>query len=158
MAEVAWQPDVIENPATIAELGARYTGRSRAFVVYEFGTLVFSDTNVPRSIEEYDATLLAAVVSPPSFTVQDMQLGNFLVRFKGPVTGLVLGDFYRSHNTEIRNGIDTGGLILGEKVQVDTQSPVPEEHYYIGLYARSKLFADARNLKISEHFSPKSEY
>lgn len=149
-----WCPDLVEEPTKIAELAALYTGRSRAFVVYKSGTIVFSDTGISRPDGDYDATLLDAVNESPNFNVQAMQQGNFLVRFRGPVTGLVLGEFYDQHRDAIRAGVEGGALLPGETVLVGTESQVPEEHYYVGLYARSKLFSDARNLEICERFAP----
>ena len=154
MNVLSWQPDAVEDPIAIAKLAAFYTGRTRAFVVYKSGTIVFSDTTQPRPDGDYDATLLAAVSEPPSFNVQEMREGNFLVRFKGPVTGLVLGDFYDEHREAIRVGVDSGALLPGEEVRAGTESPVPRKHYYVGLYARSKLYADVQSLEICERFIP----
>lgn len=149
-----WHPALVEEPAEIAELAALYTGRSRAFAVYKSGTIVFSDTSTSRPDGDYDITLLDAVKEAPNFNVQEMQQGNFLVRFKGPVTGLVLGEFYDQHRDVIRAGVEALALLPGEMVLAGTKSQVPEEHYYVGLYARFKLFSDARSLEICERFEP----
>lgn len=149
-----WQPNSIEDPVTIAEVAAFYTGRSRAFVIYKSGTIVFSDTGSARPDGDYDATLLDAVNGAPDFNVREMEDGNFLVRFKGPVTGIVLGSFYDAHREAIRIGVDAGALLPGEEVRPGTEAQLPKEHYYVGLYARSKLFVDASSLEICERFTP----
>jgi hypothetical protein len=154
MVASLWQPTSVEGPAIVAEFGAFYTGRSRAFVVYRSGTIVFSDTESARPDDDYDATLLDAVNSAPDFNVREMEDGNFLVRFKGPVTGIVLGSFYEAHRESIRTGVDAGALLPGEEVRLGTEVQVPREHYYVGLYARSKLFVDAESREICERFEP----
>lgn len=149
-----WRPKVIEDPESIAEVAAFYTSRSRAFVVYVSGTIVFSDTAFPRPDIDYDATLLEAVSGSSDFNVREMEDGNFLVRFKGPVTGIVLGSFYSTHRDEIKVGVDAGALLPDEEVRPDTEAQVPREHYYVGLYARSKLFIDAECTEICQRFTP----
>ncbi|MGL3214245.1 hypothetical protein [Bradyrhizobium sp. BR 1433] len=90
----------------------------------------------------------------PDFNVRAMEDGNFFVRFKGPVTGIVLGSFYDAHRGTIRIGVDPGALLPGEEVRPGTEAQLPREHYYVGLYARSKLFVDAESLEICEKFTP----
>lgn len=154
MTASLWQPTSVEDPATIAEVAAFYTGRSRAFVVYKSGTIVFSDTGSARPDGDYDVTLLDAVKGTSDFNVREMEDGNHLVRFRGPVTGIVLRSFYDAHREAIRIGVDAGGLLPGEEVRPGTEAQVPREHYYVGLYARSKLFADAESRQICERFAP----
>ena len=151
---VRWCPREVESPSDIAALAQKYTSAARAFVVYARGTIVFSDTSSPRKDPDYHATLLEAVRSKPDFTVQEMNDGNFLVRFKGPVTGIVMASFYDAHIDEIRSSVAEGGLLEGERVVAGTDAPIPSEHYYIGLYCRSKLFADANAPQIVERFPP----
>lgn len=154
MTASLWQPSSVENPAVIAEVATSYTDGSRAFVVYKSGTIVFSDTASARSDGDYDVTLLEAVNGKPDFNVREMEDGNFLVRFKGPVTGIVLKSFYDAHRDVIRIGVDAGALLPGEEVRSDTEKQISLEHYYIGLYARSKLFVDAESTKICKRFVP----
>lgn len=154
MTASLWQPNSVEGSETIAEVAAFYTDRSRAFVVYKAGTIVFSDTGSPRSDGDYDATLLEAVNGALDFNVREMKDGNFLVRFKGPVTGIVLRSFYDAHRETIKIGVDTGALLPGEEVHPGAEAQVPREHYYVGLYARSKLFIDAESREIGERFTP----
>jgi hypothetical protein len=154
MTASLWKPPSVEDPATLLDVAAFYTDRSRAFVVYTSGTIVFSDTGSARPNKDYDLTLLDAVDRAPDFNVRPMQDGNFLVRFKGPVTGIVLGSFYDAHRETIRTGVDAGALLPGEEVHPGTETQLPRDHYYIGLYARSKLFVDAASLEICERFTP----
>lgn len=157
MTVTMWKPLVTEDTKAVAEAAALYTGHTRAFVVYETGTIVFSDTDGARPDGDYEATLLAVVRETPNFTVQTMQQGNFLVRFKGPVTGLVLGDFFRRHGDAIRDDVDRGALFPGEEVRGGTDQ-VSQEHYYVGLYARAKLYADASRPVIRERFVPPADH
>lgn len=149
-----WQPTSVEDPVRIAEAAAFYTGRSRAFVIYKSGTIVFSDTGCARPDGDYNATLLDAVNGAPNFNVREMQDGNLLVRFKGPVTGLVLGSFYDAHREAIRIGVDAGALLPNEEVRSSTEAQLPKKHYYVGMYARCKLFLDVSSLEICERFTP----
>ena len=148
-----WRPAEIESPAMVAALAEKYTSAARAFVVYAHGTIVYSDSGAPRDDVAYHATLLEAVRDRPNFTVQEMKDGNFLVRFKGPVTGIVLAAFYEARRHEIRSSVEGGGLLDGERVVAGTDAPIPSEHYYIGLYCRAKLFADASEPRIEERFA-----
>lgn len=154
MTASLWQPTSVEDPATIAEVAAFYTNRSKAFVAYKSGTIVFSDTGSTRPDGDYDMSLLYAANEDRSFNVREMEDGNFVVRFKGTVTGIVLGSFYDAHREAIRIGVDAGALLPGEEVRPGTEAQLPKEHYYVGLYARSKLFVDAESLEICERFTP----
>jgi hypothetical protein len=149
-----WQPELVESPETVAKLAALYTSASRAFAVFRSGTIVFSDGRASRSDEDYIATLSDAISGAPNFNVQEMKQGAFLVRFRGPVTGVVISEFYEKHRESIRKHLDTGALLPGETVLAGTRASVPDEHYYVGLYARCKLFADAEEKLIVERFSP----
>lgn len=146
--------EIFEPPSLICKLAKTYTGEARAFVVYKTGTIVFSDSALARSDDDYGATLLDVMSGPQNFTVQQMVQRNFLVRFKGPVTGMVLNAFYEENQESIRRAIDEGGLLPGEEVRLNTDASVPENHYYVGLYARAKLYADVQRMEICERFRP----
>jgi hypothetical protein len=115
---------------------------------------VFSDTDKARLDEEYVATLRAAVSVQPDFKVLDMNDGNFLVRFAGPVSGLVLRDFYDRNKAAIEKAIVEGGLLPGETVLPGEDRALPAAHYYAGLYARVKLFCDVDDPQICVRFIP----
>lgn len=150
----AWKPERVEDVAVVAEKLREYTNRGRAFVVYQSGTAVFSDTAVERSDQDYDATLIAVAKQAPDFRVLPMQGGNYLVRFAGPVCGLVLGAFYDEHAREIRRQIELGGLLPGEHLLDGGEMSNPVEHYYVGLFARAKLYRDVEAKVIAVRFSP----
>jgi len=149
-----WQPELVDDVPTIASCVRGYTNGQRAFVVYELGTIVFSDSPRSRSDSDYNATLTAVVTRPPDFKVMRMEDGNLLVRFAGLVTGLVLADFYTEHEETIRRGVDSGGLLPGEQLMTEATLEIPESHYYAGLFARAKLYLDAAREQIVERFTP----
>lgn len=149
-----WKPSEVESPSLIAEAAATYTNSARAFVVYRFGTIVFSDTNRARLDEEYLATLQAVLSVRQDFNVLEMNDHNLLVRFAGPVSGLVLRDFYDRNNAAIEEAVVDGGLLPGETVLVGEDRSVPNEHYYAGLYARAKLYCDIDHPQICVRFIP----
>ena len=150
----AWKPERVEDAELVAQKMREYTNGGRAFVVYQCGTAVFSDTATERPDQDYEATLAAVAHQAPDFRVMPMQDGNYLVRFAGPVCGLVMGDFYAEHADEIREKIDSGGLLSGEQVMGAGDASAPAEHYYIGLFARAKLYRDVAEKAISVRFSP----
>jgi hypothetical protein len=140
-----WVPDRVEDIKIIYDRLAFYTNNKKHFVVYEYGTGVY-----PKKAEcdpiECDSILMSVVMNPPNFKVTPMKDGNFLVGFKGPVYGVVLGDFYQEYKDLIINNVLSGGLLPGEKLlKPESDFSIPEDHYYIGLYARAKLYADAES-------------
>jgi len=149
-----WMPVQVEKLADIEARICEYTSGKRAFVIYRASTVVFSDTSCPRDDGDYGATLENAVLQPPDFRVMPMQDGNYIVRFAGPVTGVVLTDFFKSNKDSILTGVTAGGLLPGEHLQTPNGQEVQTEHYYIGLYARAKLYADVASSIIVRRFCP----
>ena len=91
-----WKPECVEPIDLVVERMSEYTDRQRAFVTFSFGTVVFSDSQTARPDLDYETTLRAAVKQHPDFNVIPMNDGNLLVRFAGPVCGLVLREFFIS--------------------------------------------------------------
>jgi hypothetical protein len=149
-----WKPDLVEDVGLVTNKLRDYTNGVRAFVVYKCGTAVFSDTAAGRPDQDYEATLVAVGHQAPDFRVLPMKDGNYLVRFSGPVCGVVLGDFYGEHAKEIREKIGKGGLLPGEQVLDAREVSAPVEHYYIGLFARAKLYRDIEEKIIADRFIP----
>lgn len=150
----SWKPTHVESPANLAALAATYSSRARAFVVYRFGTVVYSDTSLARSDGDYNSTLVDAIRKAPSFNVREMQQGNYLILFDGPVTGLVEGYFYSQNREVIQCEVAKGGLLLGESVALADSFSAPDDHYYVGLYARAKLYRDVESCQIVQRFAP----
>ncbi|RCS43994.1 hypothetical protein DTL42_18600 [Bremerella cremea] len=109
----SWEPNTVEDVNEILERMKAYTNESRAFVVYSCGTTVFSDSASQLDEEAFHETLKAVVMQPPDFKVMSMENGNLMVRFAGPVCGLVLGSFYQDHQEDIVASVTSGGLLDG---------------------------------------------
>ncbi|MEZ6072113.1 MAG: hypothetical protein R3C10_18110 [Pirellulales bacterium] len=150
----SWEPDIVEDVNEILERMKSYTNGSRAFVVYSHGTTVFSDSASQHSDEVFHETLEAVVMRPPDFKVMPMEDGNLMVRFSGPVCGLVLGKFYLDHQEDIVANVTSGGLLDGEAILSPQHLTIPESHYYAGLYGRAKLYCDVSTLHIQNRFAP----
>ena len=157
MPKPLWRPDIIEDVTAIAQILMEYTSGTRAFVVYECGTAVFSDSAVGRLDQDYESTLVGVGHQPPDFKVVPMKSGNYLVRFFGPVCVLVIGEFFTKNFKEIKRELDKGGFLPGEKVVDIGQNPSPPDHYYIGLFARAKLYRDITDKVIAIRFVPQPE-
>lgn len=151
-ASLAWKPSEFESPNEIVERFCSYTDRKRAFVVFSHGTVVFSDAEAARSDTDYVATLVQVTEDPPDFTVVPTKDSNFLIRFRGPVCGYVSRDFFCRHASAIRHELDVGGIFPCETLKLVHESSDAEEHYYVGLFARAKLFADVGSPFIAERF------
>jgi hypothetical protein len=154
MPAPAWKPELVEDVGIVTKKLREYTNGARAFAVYKCGTAVFSDTAAKRPDEDYDATLLAVGHRAPDFKVVPMRDGNYLVRFSGPVCGLVLQDFFSEHVAEIREKSKRDGLLPGEQVVDAGKMSAPVEHYYVGLFARAKLYRDIEEKLIVDRFVP----
>ena len=150
----AWKPELVEDAELVAEKLREYTNGGRAFVVYQCGTAVFSDTATARPDQDYEETLIAVAHQAPDFSVIPMKDGNYLVRFAGPVCGVVMSNFYAQNASEIREKIGQAGLLPGEQVMEAGEVSAPAEHYYIGLFARAKLYRDVEEKIIASRFSP----
>jgi hypothetical protein len=151
-----WSPRDVEGVADIANCMKTYTNESRAFVIYSYGTTVVAESAMLHEDDAFHRTLQAAVTGSPDFRVMAMNDGNFLVRFAGPVCGLVLADHYKMHQSDIMANAASGGLLPGELFLTPQHLPIPESHYYVGLYARAKLYADVDALEIALRFTPGS--
>jgi hypothetical protein len=149
-----WRPSNVESPSLIARAASSYTNSTRAFVVYGFGTVVFSDTNKERLDIEYDNTLKMAITMQPDFSVLEMSDHNYLIRFSGPVSGVVLKNFYESNKIIINDGVAAGGLSPGEKILPGDSRSMSDIYYSVGLYARVKLYCDADDPQIFFRFVP----
>lgn len=143
-----WKPARTQELEHLLRPLSLYTAGSRAVVIFAHGTAVFSDTAMHVSDEDYKARLRSAVTQAPDFTVRPMEDGNFLIRFRGSVCGLVLADFLAEHREEIVSGIEKGGLLPGELLLQPGTAPTPVDHYYCGLLARAWLYHDAEVSKI----------
>lgn len=148
----SWTPVSVEPASDVESRACEYTNKQRAFAVYTSGTIVFSDSVQARPDDDYHSTLEAAVMQSPDFKVMPMEDGNYLVRFSGPVTGVVLSGFFKANRESIQAALIDGGLLPGEEIVAPVD--VPEEHYWVGLFARAKLYADARSLQIASRFTP----
>ena len=153
-SKLAWTPEEVDPTDIVLERLKAFTDMERAFVVFKNGTAVFSDSKNARSDGDYQYTLEAAIALAPDFRTLPMEDGNLLIRFRGPVTGLVLREFYHDHESGIVTSLEDGGLLPGELLK----QPVPEHdnswHYYAGLFARAKLFADVESRVIEHRFVP----
>lgn len=149
-----WIPDVFESASDIADRIKFYTSSRRAFVVYSYGTTVFSESALPRDDDAYHQTICNVVVHPPDFKVMPMEDANFMIRFSGPVCGLVFGSFYHNNKSMIIAGVTAGGLLHGETLLSPENPSVPESHYYAGIYGRAKLYRDVERLQIEWRFNP----
>lgn len=151
---LSWQPAVTERAEEVCALAANYTSGRRAFVVFRSGTVVYSDSERHREDADYVATLEAAIAQSPDFKVMPMQDGNLLVRFAGPVAGIVVASFYAANSDVIAKGIVEGGFLPGESVIAGGASEPSEHQYRAGLYARAKMYADAVHPEIAARYSP----
>ena len=154
LPQPAWKPDIVENVSSIVECMRTYTDEKRAFVAFKYGTIVFSNLSAPRPDSDYKATLMAVAHQSPDFKVIPMEDKNLLVRFTGPVSGLVLVDHYLANSSNIQRGVIDGGLLPGEQLITPSELAAPEDHYYAGLYARAKLYQDINSCQIVERFIP----
>lgn len=151
---LSWQPTVTESAEEVRKLAANYTNGRRAFVVFRSGTVVYSDSERHREDADYIATLEAVIVQSPDFKVVPLQDGNLLVRFTGPVTGIVVASFYAANSDSIAKGIVEGGFLPGESIIAGESSEPSEQQYRAGLYARAKMYADAVHPEIAARHCP----
>lgn len=157
LPQPTWEPVDVESVSEIVERMRVYTDEKRAFVAYKFGTVVFSDSSSARSDVDYETTLMSVVHQPPDFKVMPMEDGNLLVRFAGPVSGLVLAKHYADRLDEIRSNVVSGGLLPGEQLVTPTEIKADKDHYFAGVYARAKLYRDTASRQIVERFVPTGE-
>lgn len=150
-----WIPDAFEDAADVGERMQFYTNGRRSFVVYLSGTTVFSGSALQGEDDDYHQALCDVVSHSPDFKVMPMEDANLLIRFAGPVCGLVFEKFYRSNERQITEYATLGGLLPGEVFlsPADRES-IPDLHYYAGLFGRAKLYRDVCELQIAYRFSP----
>jgi hypothetical protein len=150
-----WRPTHVEDIDEIVERHAEYTDHRRTFVVFKWGTVVSSDSAISRPDGDYIATLMWVVNHSPDFQVIPMSDENLVVRFRGPVSGVVLRSFFVLHSTEIYDGVDAGGTLPSEHL-MSAAGRIDQEAYYVGLYARAKLYRDAEEQVIARRSVPKA--
>ena len=110
----SWIPDAFEDAVDVGERMQVYTSGRRAFVVYWSGTTVFSDSALQCEDEDYHHTMCDVVIRPPDFKVIPMEDANLMIRFAGPVCGLVFDKSYRANESKIIKYATSGGLLPGE--------------------------------------------
>jgi hypothetical protein len=139
---ITWKPDIDVGVGAIASKIAFFTGNQKPFVVYKNGTCIFPSIVDENCDEHCNEFLKAVVFQRPDFEVSKMEDGSYLVSFAGPVYALVLNDEYEKNRDYIVASINQGGLLPGEKILSGNSKDAPVDHYYIGLFARARLYAD----------------
>ncbi len=153
----AWKPGIVEDLDEIAGRCAEYTDFCRAFVVFKWGTAVYSLSPIARPDAEYKQILAVVVRTSPDFAVARMNDGNFLVSFVGPVSGIVLQKSLIIHSAEIYENAPEGGLLPSEHLIPPSTAEITHEKYCVGLYARARLYQDAEEQEIAVRFVPEGE-
>ena len=149
----SWRPDVDINIDVVASKVTFFTNNQKPFVVYKNGTCVFPSI-IDEKVDSHCYEFLKAVVSQsPDFEVSEMEDGNYLVSFTGPVYSLVLNDEFDKQKEHIVKSLNQGGLLPGEKILSGDGKQKPVEHYYIGLFARARLYADVADNKIAKRIN-----
>jgi hypothetical protein len=149
-----WKPRIVEDVGAIAACCAEYTDLCRAFVVFKWGTAVFSLSRNERPDSEYKEILSLVVRTSPDFAVALMKDGNFDVSFVGPVSGVVLRKVLDTNSREIFEDASKEGLLPGERLILGTPGGITTEKYCVGLYARARLYQDAEESEIVMRFVP----
>lgn len=90
----------------------------------------------------------------PDFNVVPMRDQNFVVRFRGPVSGIVLNPFFTTHVDDFRAELLGNGTIQGEYFAGDRNNNMDESTLLVGLYARAKMYRDVSDLIIARRFVP----
>jgi len=148
-----WRPDVDIDIDVIASKITFFTNNQKPFVVYANGTCVFPSV-IDEGVDEHCYEFLEAVVFQfPNFEVSEMDDGNYLVSFTGPVYSLVLNEEFDKQKVYIVKSINEGGLLPGEKILSGDDEKKPAEHYYIGLFARARLYADVADNEVLRHIN-----
>lgn len=149
-----WIPEHFEEPIIIEELVKTFTDNSRAFVVFSTGTVIISKTTELYSDQQYIETLSSVVHQHPDFRVMPLKGNKYMVGFAGPVYGIVDGDMFDANSESIVANLKSGGLIPGEVISTNTEENAIGMNYFIGLYARAKLYRDFKEMQIALRYSP----
>jgi hypothetical protein len=150
----SWRPIRAEAPDWFVERMAHYTDRRKGFLVYAHGTAVFGDNAFGPEVVTCNAALLNVVTHSPDFSVMPMRDGNFLVSFRGPVFGLVEGEFVKQNQQQLLVDAMKRGLFPKEALIPPSADVVKAGHHVIGLYARANLYLDAESRIITGRFTP----
>lgn len=151
---LTWRPTRTESREWFVDRMSHYTNRLKAFLLYRHGTVVYDGGPNGPSPAVCDAALADVVTHSPDFSVMPMLDGNFLVRFRGPVFGLVSGAFAKENMARISAEATSRGLLPGEAILQPDAALVKAGHHVIGLYARASLYLDAESPIVVAKFVP----
>jgi len=150
----AWGPIRAAEPDWFVDRLAHYTNQRKGFLVYEHGTSVFDDSPSGPDVMICNTSLMDAVTHSPDFSVTPMRDGNFLVGFRGPVYGLVDGEFVAQNQEKLMSDALRLGLLPGEGLLQSNDEAIRAGHHAIGLYARARLYLDAESQVVVGRFAP----
>jgi hypothetical protein len=149
----SWRPIRREGPDWFVDRMAHYTDRQKGFLVYQHGTAVFDDSLSEPDVAACNTALLDVVTHHPDFSIMPMRDGNFLVSFRGPVFGLVDGEFVEQSQQQLLSDAMKHGMFPGEALLPPSADAVKAGHHAIGLYARANLYLDAESQVVVGRFT-----
>lgn len=154
----AWRPIRGESTDWFVDRMAHYTDQRMCFLVYAHGTSVFDHSIEGPSLAVCTASLMDVVTHTPDFSVMPMRDGNYLVSFRGPVFGLVSGEFVKQNQQQLLSDAPRLGMLPGEALLQPSRDAVAAGHHLIGLYARANLYLDAESRTVVGRFTPHSPH
>jgi hypothetical protein len=149
----SWSPEIFVDINSIAEKMSNFTGDKKPFSIFKNGTCVFPSFTGEKVNSHCIELLTEVVLQPPNFNVSKMNEGSYLVSFLSPVYSLVLDSEYKNNRDFIIDSINTGGLFPSEELLPSGDIKIPKDHYYIGLFARARLYNDVVNKEIVRHIN-----
>jgi len=131
----------------IVEKYAAYL-KGKRYTVYAHGTCVVWGEIGGLVSSEANSHLRSVAAGRPDFKVRRHSDGNYLVTFRGGVTGLVSEEFFVANFDTLKEWAKTSGMFASEKFLVDRSDGDAVTDLVAGLYARANLFKDALELNV----------
>lgn len=120
--------------------------------VYKHGTCVFPSVSPNGKVGSGQRLLVGLGDHPIDFTVKEMDDRNFVVRFNDSVFSIVFGDEYAENRSDLIQQVTDA--IADEVIAARPDSP--NDHLFIGLYARTRLFEDIKAPELVRSVRPDS--
>lgn len=138
----SWRPTRVEPAEWFLSRMAFYTDETEGFVVLKNGTTVFDNSATGPDLVTCRSALLGAISRSPDFSVIQMKDWNYVVRFRGPVYGLVSSELVDHNLPELLYDALKMGLLPSEALLQEDHRETERGHHAIGLYARACLYLD----------------
>lgn len=140
------------NVEAIERAVSHYTDGKFYVDIYKCGTCVFPLVDERKTPRDSSVQLKNLLSHPLDFVVKEMDDGNFVVRFDEFIFSVVLAQEFAQREAKVEQQLKSYAedeVVAGARSQ-------PKAHLLIGVFARTRLLEDIRDVTLSRSVIPRN--